>query len=283
MEIKFNHVDFIYSKVNYQKKEVLNDINVSFQEGKITGIVGKNGSGKTTMAELIDGLLLPSNGNIQVGNFLLEKNSKNKDIHDLRFQVGLVFQFPEDQIFNDTVKEELAMGLKFYHYKLDQIEKRTLDALKMVGLDASYLDKNPINLSNGEKRKVAIASILMMNPEVLILDEPTIGLDPESKKNFIKLLRILKNRFHKTILIVSHDTDFLLPIVDHVVVLYDKKIVLEGTKYDVFKQVKKLKQYGVKVPQVIEFSDKVLQKKKIKIGYRDEINDLIKDIYRYVK
>lgn len=283
MEIKFNHVDFIYSKVNYQKKEVLNDINVSFQEGKITGIVGKNGSGKTTMAELIDGLLLPSNGNIQVGNFLLEKNSKNKDIHDLRFQVGLVFQFPEDQIFNDTVKEELAMGLKFYHYKLDQIEKRTLDALKMVGLDASYLDKNPINLSNGEKRKVAIASILMMNPEVLILDEPTIGLDPESKKNFIKLLRILKNRFHKTILIVSHDTDFLLPIVDRVVVLYDKKIVLEGTKYDVFKQVKKLKQYGVKVPQVIEFSDKVLQKKKIKIGYRDEINDLIKDIYRYVK
>lgn len=283
MEIKFNNVDFVYDKVNYQKKEVLNNINLSFPEGKITGIVGKSGSGKTTMLELIDGLLLPSNGNIQVGNFLLEKNSKNKNMNDLRFQVGLVFQFPEDQIFNDTVKQELEMGLKFYNYKLDKIEKRTLDALKMVGLDESYLDKNPMNLSNGEKRKIAIASILMINPEVLILDEPTIGLDPESKNNFMKLLRILKNRFHKTILIVSHDTDFLLPIVDHVVVLHDKKVVLEGTKYDVFKQVKKLKQYGVKTPQVIEFSDKVLQKKKIKIGYRDEINDLIKDIYRYAK
>lgn len=283
MEIKLNDVSYTYDKVNYQKKEVLKNINLSFLEGKITGIVGKSGSGKTTMLELIDGLLLPSSGTIQVGDFLLEKGKKIKNINDLRFQVGLVFQFPEDQIFNDTVKEELEMGLKFYQYKLDQIEQRTLDALKMVGLDVSYLNKNPMDLSSGERRKVALASILMINPEVLILDEPTIGLDPESKKNFIKLIRILKNRFHKTILIVSHDTDFLISIVDHVVVMHDKQIVLQGDKYEVFKQVKKLKQYGVQIPQVIAFSDKVLQKKKIKIGYRDEINDLIKDIYRYVK
>lgn len=283
MEIKFNDVSYTYDKVNYQKKEVLKDINLSFQEGKITGIVGKNGSGKTTMLELIDALLLPSSGNIQVGNFIIDKNQKIKDINALRFQVGLVFQFPEDQIFNHTVREELEMGLKFYHYKMNKLETRTLDALKMVGLDVSYLDKNPLELSQGEKRKVAIASILMINPDILILDEPTIGLDVESKHSLIKLLRILKNRFHKTIIIVSHDTDFLLPIVDQVVVLHNKQVVLEGDKYSVFKQVKKLKQYGVKAPQIIEFSDKVLSKKGIKIGYRDEINDLMKDIYRYVK
>ncbi len=283
MEIKFNDVSYTYDKINYQKKEVLKNINLSFMEGKITGIVGKSGSGKTTMVELIDALLLPSSGNIKVGNFIIDNNQKIKNINDLRFQVGLVFQFPEDQIFNSTVREELEMGLKFYHYKMDQLEKRTLDALKMVGLDSTYLEKNPLELSHGEKRKIAIASILMINPSVLILDEPTIGLDVESKHSLIQLLRVLKNRFHKTIIIVSHDTDFLLPIVDQVVVLHNKQVVLEGDKYSVFKQVKKLKQYGVKVPKIIEFSDKVLAKKGIKIGYRDEINDLMKDIYRYVK
>ncbi len=283
MEIKLNDVSYTYDKVNYQKKEVLKDINLTFMEGKITGIVGKSGSGKTTMVELIDALLIPSSGSIEVGNFIIDQNSKNKEINDLRFQVGLVFQFPEDQIFNSTVKEELEMGLKFYQYKLNQMEQRTLDALKMVGLDASYLDKNPFQLSHGEKRKIAIASILMLNPSVLILDEPTIGLDPESKRSFMKLIRMLKNRFHKTIIIVSHDTDFLLPLVDYVVVLHKKHVVMEGDKYTVFKEVKKLKQYGVQVPQMIAFSDKVLRKKGVKIGYRDEINDLMKDIYRYVK
>lgn len=283
MEIKFNDVSYTYDKVNYQKKEILENINLSFLEGKITGIVGKSGSGKTTMVELIDALLLPSSGNIQVGDFIIDKSKKMKNVNEFRFQVGLVFQFPEEQIFNSTVREELEMGLKFYHYKMDKIQERTIDALKMVGLDASYLDKNPFTLSHGEKRKVALASILIINPNVLILDEPTIGLDAESKHDLMKLIRVLKNRFHKTILIVSHDTDFLLPLVDEIVVLHDKHIVMQGDKYSVFKQVKKLKQYGVKVPQIIEFSDKVLRKKNIRIGYRDEIKDLMKDIYRYVK
>lgn len=283
MEIKFKDVSYTYEKVNYEKKEVLEAINVTFVDQKITGIVGKSGSGKTTMMELIDALLLPSSGRIEVGNFVIEKGKKMKDVNALRFQVGLVFQFPEDQIFESTVRAELEMGLKFYQYKINQMEERARDALKMVGLDMTYLDKNPNLLSHGEKRKVAIASILMINPSVLILDEPTIGLDPESKKSIIKLLRILKNRFHKTILIVSHDTDFLLSVVDDVVVLHDKHVVMQGDKYTVFKEIKKLKQYGVQVPKLISFSDFVLQKKKIRLGYRDEIKDLMKDIYRHVK
>ncbi len=283
MEIKFNDVSFTYNKVNYQKKEVLKNINVSFPESKITGIIGKSGSGKTTMVELLDALLLPSQGTIQIGKFVIQKQSQLKQLNDLHFQVGFLFQFPEEQIFNTTVKEELEMGLKFYHYKTDQIEKRSVDALKMVGLDTSYLSKNPFCLSQGEKRKVALASVLILNPQILILDEPTIGLDAESKQSFIRLIRLLKNRFQKTIIIVSHDTDFLLPIVDYVVVLHDKQIVMSGDKYTVFKQVDQLKKYGIKPPKVIEFSDRVLRKKGIKIGYRDEINDLIKDIYRYVR
>ena len=283
MEVKFKDVNYTYDKVNYEKKEVLKDINITFADGKITGIVGASGAGKTTMLELIDALLLPSTGSIQVGKFVIEKKKNIKNINELRFQVGLVFQSPEEQMFENSVRDELEMGLKFYHYKLDKKEERVLDALKMVGLDSSYLDKNPQKLSQGEKRKIAIASILMINPNVLMLDEPTIGLDPESKQSLIKLLRILKNRFHKTILIASHDNDFLLSIVDDVVVLHRKKIVMQGNKYDVFKETKQLKQYGIKAPHIIEFSNIVLNKKNVRLGYRDEIKDLMKDIYRHVK
>lgn len=283
MEIKFKDVSYIYDKVNYETKEILKNISLTFLDGKITGIVGESGSGKTTLVELIDALILPSSGHIQVGDFTIENNKKIKNINELRFQVGLVFQFPEEQIFGSTVKEELELGLKFYQYKLNHLENRVKDVLKMVGLHESDLHKKISALSHGEKRKVVIASMLIMNPKVLILDEPTIGLDPESKNSMLQLLRMLKNRYHKTILIVSHDTNFLLPIVDEIVVLHDKQVVLKGDKYTVFKERKKLKQYGVEIPKLIAFSDLVLQKKNIRLGYRDEIKDLMKDIYRHVK
>lgn len=281
MEIKFNEVCFSYEKVNYMKKEVLNNINLQLMEGKINGIIGPSGSGKTTMAEIMVSLLLPNSGNVKIGNFVI--NNKKNNLDKIHFEIGLLFQFPEDQIFNTTVKEELEYSLKIFNYKTKKLDKQVNDALIMVGLDESYLEKNPFKLSNSEKRKIALASILIINPSIIILDEPTIGLDSDSKNNLIKLLRTLKNRYNKTIIIITHDTDMLHKIVDYICVLYDKKIVLSGDKYEVFKQVKLLNKYGIKVPKVIEFSDKVLNKKNIKIGYRDEINDLIKDIYRYVK
>lgn len=283
MEIKFEHVDFSYQKVNCTKKDVLSDVNLCFSSGKIHGLIGKSGSGKTTLLELIDGLLIPTNGTITVGSYTIESGKICENVNDLRFHIGFVFQLPEEQFFNATVFDELAFSLRYYRYHLNDINKHVSDALKMVGLDDSYLEKNPFHLSNGEKRKVAIAASLVCNPKVLLLDEPTVGLDGKSKDSLLKLLRILKNRYHKTIIISSHDTDFLHRIVDDVYVLYNKNIILSGNKYEVFKNVKDLKKYGIKVPKIIEFSNKVLEKKKIKIGYRDEINDLIKDIYRYVK
>lgn len=280
MEVIAREVAFSYQKERYEKKAVLEDISFSLEEGTITGLVGKSGSGKTTLLELIDALLLPTQGTIQIGQFLLTSDSNRFQLEKVRAKVGLLFQFSEEQFFHKTVKEELLFRLHLYHYQVEQAEKRMMEAMALVGLSLDTLDKNPFSLSFGEKRKVAIASVLIYNPKVLLFDEPTTGLDSHSKKQFLKLCKILKHRYHKTILIASHDTDFLHAVSDSILVLAKGKIVLSGDKYEVFG--KDLQKYGVATPKLISFSNKVLKEKQIKLGYRDDINDLIKDVYRNV-
>ena len=281
MEVKFNHVFYVYNEKTPLSKMVLGDINATFKEGKITSIMGKSGSGKTTLIELINALIIPTKGNIQVGSKIISKTRKIKNINNLRYKIGLVFQVPEEQFFCKTVKEEIEFGMKYFNKSVKSIQKHISDALIMMGLDDSYLNRNPFTLSSGEMRKVAIASVLAFNPKVIMLDEPTIGLDNKSKENLIKIIKLLKNRYKKTIIVVSNDTDLLLKISDHVILLDKGKIVLEGNKYDVFKQ--DIEKYSLKRPKIIEFEQLVLEKKGIKIGYRDDINDLMKDVYRYVK
>lgn len=268
MEITIEHLYFKYPEQDY----ILSDVNLIIKPNIITGIIGPNGSGKTTLVEIIDGLLKPVKG--------IVKYNKKEKINPK--DIGYIFQNPKNQFFSKTVKEELELGAKINNYKLDVLDKRVLDVLKIVKLDKEILDKNPLTLSNSEAKKIAIASILMYNPKLIILDEPTLNLDDKSKDEFIKLIKMLKNRYNKTIIIISHDIDLLHKIVDNVVLLNEGKIVLEGNKYDVFKDSKTLKKYGLLPPKVIMFSNKVLNKKGIKLGYRDEINDLIKDIYRNV-
>ena len=281
MEVKFNNVYYVYNEKTPLSKLVLGDINTTFKEGTINGIIGRSGSGKTTMVELINALILPTKGNVTVGSKVISKTRKIKNINNLRYRIGLVFQFPEEQFFCKTVKEEIESGMRYFKKTVKSIEKHVSDALLMVGLDDSYLTRNPYTLSSGEMRKVAIASILAFNPKIVILDEPTIGLDNSSKENLIKIIKLLKNRYHKTVIIVSNDTDMLHKISDHIVLLDKGKIVLEGSKYEVFKQ--DIEKYGVKKPKIIEFEELVYKEKNIKIGYRDDINDLMKDVYRYVK
>ncbi len=281
MEVKFNNVYYVYNEKTPLAKLVLGDINATFKEGTINGIIGRSGSGKTTMIELINALILPTKGNIAVGSKVISKTRKIKNINNLRYKIGLVFQSPEEQFFCKTVKEEIEFGMKYFKKSVKSREKHVSDALLMVGLDDSYLNRNPYTLSSGEMRKVAIASILAFNPKIVILDEPTISLDNTSKENLIKIIKLLKNRYHKTVIIVSNDTDMLHKISDHIVLLDKGKVVLSGTKYEVFKQ--DIEKYGVKKPKIIEFEELVYKTKNIKIGYRDDINDLMKDVYRYVK
>lgn len=279
MAIRFENVTYIYNNKLPESKKALDNISLEIKEGKINAITGNNGSGKTTLVELINGLMMPTEGKVIIDDFTLTNQSKNKDINLLRRKMGFVFQNATEQFFNATVSQEIAFGLN--HSKCQDKEERIEKALKMVGLNNDYLTMNPLRLSSGEKKMVAIASILVFNPKIIIFDEPTIGLDNKTKNRFIKLVIRLRKDYHKTIIMVSHDTDMLLKISDYIFVLNKGKLVLEGNKYEVFE--KKVEEFGIETPNIIKFAKVVNDKKKIKMGYRDDINDLIKDIYRYAK
>lgn len=278
MEIKYNRVSYVCTDNATYIKNVLSNIDLEIKDKSITAIMGKSGSGKSILVEMIDGLIIPTTGNLKIGNNILSKEDYKK-VNILRDKIGIVFQNSEDQFFLDTVEKEISFSTKHLNKKVKNIKKHVIDSLIMVGLDETYLNRNPFSLSNGEKKKIAIASVLCSNPDLLILDEPTIGLDNVSIDNLINLLKMLKNRYNKTIIIVSKDSDFIHKIADKVVIINDGKIVLQGTKYDVFTQ--DIKKYGLKKPKIIEFEQLVRDSKNIKLLYRDEINDLMKDIYRY--
>ena len=282
MEIKFNNVSYTYNPKSPIKKKALSNIDLEIKENQINGIIGRSGSGKTTLVELLNALLIPTVGNIKVDEFIIQKDKKIVNVNNLRVNIGLVFQFPEEQFFNSKVKDEIKFGMKYFDIEVDEIDNRCSEALKMVGLDDSYLNRDTFKLSSGEMRKVAIASVLAFNPKVVILDEPTIGLDSASKKNLINLIRLLKVKYEKTVIVITHDVDLLHQISDHIFVLDNGKLVLEGDKYQVFTS-DELSNYGLIPPKIIEFEKLVLKNKNIKIGYRDDVNDLIKDIYRYAK
>lgn len=277
MEIKFQNVEYSYSK---NGKKVLDGVNIKIGKERITGITGPSGSGKTTLIEMINALRIPTKGKVIVGDVIVSKKKKIEDIKKFRSKIGMVFQFPEEQFFCDTVDKEIAFGLEQFHY---EIEENVILAMEMVDLDMSFLSRDPFSLSNGEMRKVAIASALAYNPEVLILDEPTIGLDMASKKSLIKVLTTIKARYKKTIIIVSHDVDFICKVADDTIVLKDGNVLVSGKSIDVFKEESLLQENDISVPRTITFSNYVLKEKNIYLGYRSEVNDLVKDILRHVK
>lgn len=283
MEIKFKDVSFAYNTNTSIENKVLNNINITFEPGKVYGLIGKSGSGKTSLIQLINGLLLPTTGKIMLGKHKIDAKTRIATLKQIRKNVGIVFQNSEEQFFCHTVKEEIEFGIMNFAIKIDDIYKKIIDALKIVGLDSSYLERDPLSLSHGEMRKIALASILVYNPKIIILDEPTIGLDDLGKKNLIKIIRKLKLRYDKTFIIVSHDTNFLLQIVDYVYLLENGEIKLSGDKYTILSDEKELKKNNILVPDILAFSNLVQKKKNIKLGFRDDINDLIKDIYRHVK
>ena len=270
MEINCNNIQ--YTEFSTGKNEIF-DLSCSFSDKKVYGIIGNSGSGKSTLLELIAQEKQPTFGEIEINH---------NQLFDAR-TIGYLKQNIENQFITMSVKEELKYLLLSFSYRVNEIDKRMVEVLKLVGLSEKYLDRNIHSLSHGEIKKLGLASVLIYNPKILLLDEPSFGLSPIDKKNLIKLLKKLKNKYHKLIIIVSQDMEFIHKVCDDIYVLNQGKIVLYGNKFDVFSKQKLLKKINVDVPNIISFENLVLQKKNIQIGYRDEINDLIKDVYRYVK
>ncbi len=248
---------------NYGDKQVLENITIEFSSAMITGIIGPSGSGKTTLIEIMALFQNPTKGLVSI-----KSNMK----------IGFVFEFPEKQFFCNTVYDELRYGLKD-----KKNEKRISDVMKIVDLGENYLGRNPINLSNGEKRRVAIAAILISNPNIIILDEPTIGLDKNGKDNLIRLIKLLKEKFKKTIIIVSQDIDFVYDLVDDVCIINGGQLRASGEKKAILTQIDLLEKNSIKAPKIIELTDKIRKKTKQNFAFHQDINDLLKDIYRYVK
>ena len=259
----------------------LKDISYSFCTGQIYGIIGNNGSGKSYVGKLLSGNLIQTSGEIFFNQFILKSYSNHNMLVEVQKKVGYVPENLENYFTGFTVYEELKVQILRSHYREEESEKRIYDALKMVGLSKEILSLDPFNLSTGEQKKLALAIALLHNPEVLVLDEPTLGLDSFEQKKLHKLLRMLKNRYHKLIIIMTNDLEFLNMIVDTLLVLEHGTLVLDGKKNDVLKETRRLKKLGIDVPTTIYVADYVLRKKNIKLGYRDQINDLIKDIYRF--
>ena len=278
MEIKIKDVYY-----NVDNKEVFRDLNINFKDNSITGIIGPVGSGKSMLLELMANLRDIDDGEIEIGGITLTNKTTKRDSHRVQKEVGILFQSSYDQIYNLTVKKELLLSLSDLKLSKDEMLDRIKETLKLVELDESYMDKNPLKLSQSELKKVALASVLIRKPKLLLLDEPTVGFDASGKKMLISLLKILRKKEKITTVIVSNDVDFLNQITDNIVVLKYGKIILSGSRLDVFKKEKVLAENGISVPKIIEFENYVLNEKGIKIGYREEINDLLKDIFRYAK
>ena len=252
MAIKINHLSYTYLKKTPNEVEALNDVSLEIPEGKITTIIGHTGSGKSTLIQTLNGLLLPTSGTVEIGEFTVgSEKRKNKRIKELRKQVSIVFQFPEYQLFEETVEKDVAFGLKNYGYKEEEALKKAHEALAKVGLDESFYKRSPFELSGGEKRRVAIAGIIAIDPSVLVLDEPTAGLDPVGSKIILNLILEL-NKSGKTIILVTHDMNIVLNYADHAIVINDGKIAFEGTPSKLFGG--DVTRYSIEIPLLFQFA-----------------------------
>lgn len=254
----------------YDNKLSINDLTIEMEDNKIYGLMGPSGSGKTTLLELIDGLLTPYKGKITIND--------NANIKDIRKEIGFVFQFPEEQFFELTVKKEIEYALNNFNIRKDKV----IDAITLVGLNKEILNKKIKELSNGEKRLVAIASVLVYNPKIILFDEPTLGLDIKNKNKLIWLIKQLKNTYNKTIIISSHDIDLLYELCDDLIVLNDGKLIMYGDPISVYKEEEILEKYNIDLPSILKFEKIANKKKNLKLMHTSSINDLIKEIYRNV-
>ena len=257
--------------------DALENINLSFESGTITALIGETGSGKSTLVQNLNALLIPTQGEVHVDEFVITNNKrKNKKIKQLRKKLALVFQFPEYQLFEETVLKDVAFGVKNFGASVQEANEKAKIALKKVGIDESYYERSPFELSGGEKRRVAIAGILAIEPEILVLDEPTAGLDAQGVEDIMSLVMDMHNE-GKTIIIVTHDMDIVMKYCQNAVVLHEGQIVFSGKPYDLFNNYDE--DMAIEVPVLYQLCIKLKDKGiPLDLSKINNIDDLIKQV-----
>lgn len=252
MSIKIKGLNYIYAAGTPFEKAALKDINLEIADGEFAGIIGHTGSGKSTLIQHINGLIRPTSGEIEVDGRKISGQSSS--LNTLCREVGLVFQYPEHQLFELTVAKDIAFGPRNLGLPPEEVERRVREAAALVGLKEKYMEKSPFELSGGQKRRVAIAGVLAMRPKILILDEPTAGLDPKGRDSILHQIRQLHRQTGLTVILVSHSMEDVAEYVDRVIAMNDGRIVLDGTPRQVFSQRDTLLSIGLAVPQITELA-----------------------------
>ena len=278
MDINFKNVSFVYGEKTPFEKLALDNIDLTIKKGEFVGIIGHTGSGKSTLIQHFNGILKPTSGDVFIGDM----NTKDKSLakSGLRYKIGLVFQYPEYQLFEETIEKDIAFGPKNMGLSEAEVTERVKEAMELVGLDyEAKKDKSPFEISGGQKRRVAIAGILAMKPDILILDEPTAGLDPKGRDELFFQIKRLYEKNNITIVLISHSMEDVAKLVNRIIIMKNGKIHLDSSTKEAFSDVDDLKKVGLNVPQITELMD-ILRKK----GYNFNKNILtVDEAFREIK
>jgi energy-coupling factor transport system ATP-binding protein len=281
MPVEIKNLNHIYMKDTVFQHKALNDVSLTIEDGEFIGLIGHTGSGKSTLIQHLNALLKPSSGNIIIDG--IDITEKGVALRKIRQTVGLVFQYPEHQLFEETVFKDVAFGPQNLGLPKEEIELRVKEALMLVGMDYDKLkDVSPFELSGGQKRRVAIAGVLAMKPKVLILDEPTAGLDPKGRDEILGEIKRLHQLQKITVILVSHSMEDIANLVDRIIVMSKGKIVLTDTPRNVFKQAEMLKSIGLDVPQVTHLVNE-LNKKGLGIKDCISVDEAYAELIKYLR
>ncbi|MCI8342476.1 MAG: energy-coupling factor transporter ATPase [Firmicutes bacterium] len=262
MPIKINHLKHVYNEGTAMAKTALDDVDIEIADGEFIGLIGHTGSGKSTLIQHLNAIVKPTSGEIFING--VDINSDKSRLKSIRQKVGLVFQYPEHQLFEMTVYKDVCYGPLNLGLDENEIDRRAREALKTVGIDEDMFEKSPFELSGGQKRRVAIAGILAMNPEVLVLDEPTAGLDPKGRDEILEAISHMHKKLGITVILVSHSMEDVAKLAERIIVMHKGKVALSGTVKEVFAQVDLLEKIGLAAPQ-ISYVMKGLKKRGVEV------------------
>ena len=260
MDIRFKQVGFAYQAGTPFEMRALHDVTFSVKDGSYVAIIGHTGSGKSTILQHLNALLKPTEGIVELGDKIIDSTTGNKDLKPLRKKVGIVFQFPEAQLFEETVEKDIAFGPKNFGVSEEEALNIAAEVVKTVGLPEEVLKKSPFDLSGGQMRRVAIAGVLAMKPEVLVLDEPTAGLDPKGRLEMMEMFYKLNKEQNMTIVLVTHQMNDVSDYADHVIVIEAGNVVKEGSPKEVFSDASWLLEKQLGVPTTLAFVEKLKEK-----------------------